>query len=87
MVVHSGAHQLHQLFLGAPMHPFHWVPAAGQRHASCTEKPVGCAYPTGTQVTTLCQRDVRADNSEVAWLWATCAECNREARRLAGVEP
>ncbi|KAA5830206.1 zinc finger protein [Saccharopolyspora hirsuta] len=69
------------------MYPFHWVPAAGQRHASLAEKPVGCAYPTGTQVETLCQQEVSADNSEVAWLWGTCAECNREARRLAGVEP
>lgn len=69
------------------MYPFHWVPAAGQRHASLDAKPVGCAYPTGTQVETLCQQAVSADSSELAWLWGTCVECNRKARQLAGVEP
>ncbi|MCI2418758.1 hypothetical protein MOQ72_15055 [Saccharopolyspora sp. K220] len=67
------------------MYAFHWVPADGQRHASTDERPCGCSYPTGTQVMTLCWREVVADNSELAWLWATCPDCDIEVRRLAGV--
>ncbi|MEV6234802.1 zinc finger protein [Saccharopolyspora shandongensis] len=69
------------------MYPFHWVPAAGQRHASLDERPCGCSYPTGTQVLTLCLQQLSADDSELAWFWDTCSECNREARRLAGIGP
>ncbi len=36
-------------------HPFHWVPAGGQRHASTDAHPNGGhLYPDGTAVTTLC---------------------------------
>lgn len=72
---------------GSPMYPFHWVPAAGQRHASLDEKPCGSAYQSGTQVRNLCRQDLPADNSDVAWLWQTCGDCNTEARLLAGVTP
>jgi zinc finger protein len=65
------------------MYPFHWVPADGLRHASLDERPCGCRYPTGTEVSTLCRREVVADDGELAWLWETCADCNAEAHRLA----
>ncbi|RKT83771.1 zinc-finger [Saccharopolyspora antimicrobica] len=66
------------------MYPFHWVPAAGQRHASTDRRPEGAlAYPSGTSVTTLCREQVIADNSEIGWLWPTCDSCNTEAHRIA----
>jgi hypothetical protein len=66
------------------MYPFHWVPAAGQRHASTDARPDGVlVYETGTSVSTLCQRKLSADNSELAWLWSTCRDCNSEAHRIA----
>ncbi|WP_188989866.1 zinc finger protein [Saccharopolyspora thermophila] len=66
------------------MYPFHWVPAAGQRHASLDAHPDGAlAYPSGTGVRTLCGSQLTADNSKLAWLWETCAECNAEARRIS----
>ncbi|KAA5829161.1 zinc finger protein [Saccharopolyspora hirsuta] len=65
-------------------YPFHWVPAAGQRHASTDRRPEGAlAYPTGTSVATLCREQVVADNSEIGWLWPTCDGCNTEAHRIA----
>jgi hypothetical protein len=64
------------------MYPFHWVPAEGQRHASLDLRPGG-GYPTGMTVSTLCQRELSADNSELAWLWSTCRACNSEAHRIA----
>lgn len=65
------------------MYPFHWVPAAGRRHASTDRRPEGAlAYPSGTSVTTLCRERLTADNSEIGWLWPTCAECNGEAHRI-----
>ncbi|WP_093148377.1 zinc finger protein [Saccharopolyspora antimicrobica] len=69
-------------------HPFHWVPADGQRHASADPHPLGASvYSSGADVTTLCERTVEADVSELAWLWATCADCNAAARVLAGLPP
>lgn len=66
------------------MYPFHWVPAGGVRHASTDARSAGLlVYPTGTPVSTLCGLDAVADNSELAWLWATCAECNSQAHRIA----
>lgn len=66
------------------VYPFHWVPAGGARHASTDARPDGAlAYPSGTGVRTLCGADLVADNSEVAWLWSTCADCNAAARRIA----
>ncbi|WP_010313341.1 hypothetical protein [Saccharopolyspora spinosa] len=36
------------------MYPFHWLPAAGQRHASLDERPLGASiYPAETEVETL----------------------------------
>ncbi len=67
------------------MHPFHWAPAGGARHASRDSKPTGGNYPTGTFVTTLCGSYVAADNSDMAWLWETCAACNKTAHALAAV--
>ena len=65
------------------MHPFHWVPAQGERHASADPRPSG-GYPAGLTVSTLCEQEVPAEVGEVAWLWNTCATCNAEARRLVG---
>ncbi|MEU5847405.1 zinc finger protein [Saccharopolyspora shandongensis] len=66
------------------MYPFHWVPAGGARHASLDSRPDGAlAYPSGTGVQTLCGYRLAADNSELAWLWETCAECGAVAKRLA----
>lgn len=66
------------------MHPFHWVPAAGERHVTCESRPPG-GYATGATVPTLCRQELAADNSLTAWFWATCPTCNAEAHRLAGV--
>ncbi|MEV5539447.1 zinc finger protein [Saccharopolyspora shandongensis] len=64
-------------------YPFHWVPAAGLRHASTDRRPDGAlAYPTGTFVSTLCRQELPADNSEIAWLWSTCGDCDAEAHRI-----
>ncbi|MEV0697236.1 zinc finger protein [Saccharopolyspora sp. NPDC050389] len=65
-------------------HPFSWVPAAGQRHASTESRPPG-RFPTGMAVTVLCGEHLRADNSELAWLWSTCPLCNEKAHLLAGI--
>ncbi|MDA3644529.1 hypothetical protein LZ318_23130 [Saccharopolyspora indica] len=64
-------------------HPFSWVPAEGQRHASSDQRPAG-GWPDDTEVTTLCSQQVRAATGDLAWLWPTCAACNTEARKLAG---
>ncbi|QUG99656.1 hypothetical protein HUO13_01565 [Saccharopolyspora erythraea] len=64
------------------MLPFHWVPCDGARHASRDTRPAG-GYPTGKEVKTLCGREMTADNSQHAWFWGTCTDCNREAHRLA----
>ncbi|WP_328592562.1 zinc finger protein [Saccharopolyspora elongata] len=65
-------------------HPFHWVPAAGLRHASTDRRPdAALAYPTGTSVSPLCRQRLSADNSELAWLWSTCRDCDAEAHRIA----
>ncbi|WP_407074752.1 zinc finger protein [Saccharopolyspora sp. SCSIO 74807] len=63
-------------------YPFHWVPAAGQRHATLDARPGG-GYPTGISVETLCGVQICADNSEFGWLWPTYPECAPETRRLA----
>ncbi|GAA0516326.1 hypothetical protein GCM10011581_46210 [Saccharopolyspora subtropica] len=68
-------------------HPFHWVPAAGQRHASTDPHSAGNVYATGADVTTLCERRVKAETDELAWLWETCPDCNAAARVLAGLPP
>ncbi|GAA4837227.1 hypothetical protein GCM10025787_16730 [Saccharopolyspora rosea] len=66
------------------MHPFHWVPGDGARHASLDARPEGVfLHPTGAEVRTLCGLDVLADNSQLAWLWETCPECNAEAHRIS----
>ncbi|WP_184727724.1 zinc finger protein [Saccharopolyspora phatthalungensis] len=66
------------------MYPFHWVPAAGQRHASLDERPDGAlAYPSGTEVSTLCGAQLAADNSVLAWFWESCVPCADETRRIA----
>ena len=64
------------------MHPFHWVPAEGQRHASAGAQPPG-GYPSGASVRTLCEQELRADTGELAWLWGTCPPCNKQAHVLA----
>ncbi|MCI2421839.1 hypothetical protein MOQ72_30830 [Saccharopolyspora sp. K220] len=66
------------------MHPFHWTPAQGQRHASLDTRPGG-GYPTGMSVKTLCNQQLTAENTDLAWLWLTCPDCDVEAHRLAGV--
>ncbi|WP_443204464.1 zinc finger protein [Saccharopolyspora sp. 5N708] len=66
------------------IHPFHWVPAQDQRHASLDRRPGG-GYPTGMSVRTLCDQQLTAENTELAWLWLTCPDCNIEAHRLANV--
>lgn len=64
------------------MHPFHWVPAEGLRHASCDQRPKG-GYRSGQQVTTLCGRGMPAEAGDIAWLWETCRDCNHQAHRMA----
>lgn len=59
-----------------------WVPADGARHASIDTKPTG-GYPTGMCVQTLCGHQLIADNTELAWLWETCPDCNAQAHKLA----
>ncbi|GAB3688012.1 zinc finger protein [Saccharopolyspora sp. ID03-671] len=64
------------------MHPFRWVPADGGRHATADIRLAG-AYAVGESITALCRRSVTvARGTELAWLWPTCAECNREAHAL-----
>ncbi|MGI8308790.1 zinc finger protein [Saccharopolyspora hattusasensis] len=65
-------------------HPFSWVPADGQRHASIDARPGG-GYPTGVCVATLCGHQLIADNTDRAWLWETCPDCNAAAHVLAEV--
>ncbi|WP_184727526.1 zinc finger protein [Saccharopolyspora phatthalungensis] len=62
--------------------PFDWAPAEGQRHASTDARP-GSGYPTGFVVATLCGYQLRADNTEPAWRWETCATCKAKARKLS----
>ncbi|MGP4018685.1 zinc finger protein [Saccharopolyspora sp. 5N708] len=65
------------------MHPFHWVPASGERHASTAPRPHG-GYPAGTPLTTLCEQRIHAEVGDIPWLWSTCVSCNAEAHRLVG---
>ncbi|MDI2026978.1 zinc finger protein [Saccharopolyspora sp. TS4A08] len=60
-------------------HPFHWVPAGGQRHATRTR------LESGEVGTALCGESITPDRSEIAWFWATCGSCNVAAHELAGV--
>ncbi|QIZ35436.1 zinc finger protein [Saccharopolyspora sp. ASAGF58] len=64
--------------------PYSWVPADGLRHASTDARPLG-GYATGVVVETLCGHQLRADNTDIGWLWETCAGCNAKAHELAGV--
>lgn len=64
------------------VHPFRWAPAESQRHASLDRSP-GKGYPEGTVVQTLCGKQLRAETSDVSWLWKTCPDCNIRARELA----
>ncbi|GAB3673596.1 MULTISPECIES: zinc finger protein [Saccharopolyspora] len=70
-------------------HPFHWVPAGGQRHASTDAHPNGGhLYPDGTAVTTLCgDSTLQADNGDHAWLWSECETCRAHTYDLAGTPP
>ncbi|GAA2774214.1 zinc finger protein [Saccharopolyspora taberi] len=65
-------------------HPFRWAPAANERHASRDTAPAGGLYPNGECVETLCGRELSVDNSDIAWLWPTCPDCNQVAHRIAG---
>ncbi|GAA2796349.1 zinc finger protein [Saccharopolyspora taberi] len=65
-------------------HPFRWVPAEGQRHAT-TDRLAAGGWSDGEAVTMLCGESVEVDNSVEAWLWETCADCNAEAHRMARV--
>lgn len=67
-------------------HPFTWVPGARERHASTTNPATGRSFATGTCVTTLCEREVIADNDMLAWFWTTCPTCNAKAHELAGLD-
>ncbi|MEV5538637.1 zinc finger protein [Saccharopolyspora shandongensis] len=64
-------------------HPFRWQPGDGQRHATRKLRPRG-GFPVDAQIETLCGKQITADNSDVAWLWTTCPECNRFAHELTG---
>lgn len=64
------------------MHPFRWVPAEGERHASL-EPSTGQGYPEGKVIQALCGKRVRAENSDISWLWETCPDCNNRAHELA----
>lgn len=60
------------------MHPFFWRPAEGARHATL-QRPT-----PGESVTTLCGSTVALpEPTDVAWLWATCPDCNAVAHRVA----
>ena len=63
-------------------HPFRWQPGEGQRHATLCARPRG-GFPPETRIKTLCGETVTVDNSDLAWLWTTCPECNQVARDLA----
>ncbi|PKW14139.1 zinc finger protein [Saccharopolyspora spinosa] len=65
-------------------YPFHWVPAEGARHAIADQRPAG-GWPEGETITVLCGSEVAADNSELAWLWDTCPDCNAGRTCLAEV--
>ncbi|MEV4734695.1 zinc finger protein [Saccharopolyspora sp. NPDC049426] len=60
-------------------HPFHWVPADGQRHASHGR------VADGDSSRMLCGEYAVAFYGVTAWLWATCVTCNIAAHELAGV--
>lgn len=64
-------------------HPFTWVPAADERHASVDPAPAH-AYPAGQEIARLCGREVIAEVGDYAWLWPTCADCDRRAREMVG---
>ncbi|WP_190812664.1 hypothetical protein [Saccharopolyspora pogona] len=63
-------------------HPFSWTPGGGLRHATCDERRSG-GWRDDDKVTTLCNRPIRVDTSELAWLWDTCPDCNVAAHVLA----
>ncbi|MGW3468785.1 zinc finger protein [Saccharopolyspora sp. NPDC000995] len=64
-------------------HPFRWQPGNGQRHATLKPRPRG-GFPAESQVETLCGKQITVDNSDIAWLWTTCPECDKTAHELAG---
>ena len=64
-------------------HPFSWVPADGQRHATTDAKPRYGYH--AIRVRTLCDLRVLVDDSDVSWLWPTCPGCNEGAHELAEV--
>ncbi|NHD18118.1 MULTISPECIES: zinc finger protein [Actinopolyspora] len=67
-------------------HPFTWVPAAWQRHASRDPVPPPAAeFPQGVLVSTLCGQELTSASGELAWLWGTCPECDDAAREIVGV--
>ncbi|ASU79847.1 hypothetical protein CDG81_18045 [Actinopolyspora erythraea] len=67
-------------------HPFTWVPAANERHASKDPVSQGrIQYAEGQSVTTLCGQMVEACDNELAWLWWTCPTCDDETRAIVGV--
>ena len=69
-------------------HPFHWVPAGGQRHASADPLPASChSYPAETTITALCGANLRAETSAEAWLWAGCADCRAATHEMSSTSP
>ena len=66
-------------------HPFHWQPGDGLRHATLQARPRG-GYTDETRIETLCGTSITVDDSEHAWLWTTCSECNKVAHVLAGIQ-
>ncbi|WP_312864254.1 zinc finger protein [Saccharopolyspora phatthalungensis] len=54
-----------------------------QRHATPDQRPAG-GWPEDAEVTALCNRRIRPESGELAWLWPTCPECDVAAHVLAG---
>lgn len=66
-------------------HPFSWIPADGQRHATVDQRPSG-GWRNGELISTLCGNEgLEASLGTAAWLWETCSECNVRAHELAAV--
>ncbi|GAB3558381.1 hypothetical protein J2S53_003706 [Actinopolyspora lacussalsi] len=69
-------------------HPFTWVPAEEQRHASRDPvPPPALEFPPELTVSALCGREVLTATGDIPWLWPTCPDCDRTTRELVGAPP
>lgn len=63
-------------------HPFRWQPGDGQRHATLQTRPRG-GFAENARIAALCGVETTVDDSELAWLWSTCPECDQAAHDIA----